>query len=96
MHNNKHIIVWHTRVIMGIDTNMQSLHNALIVWNKTGVNTIISGGEWLYRWILQLKGIVTGVARAIVELNRERISEIPCNIHPLWGDPLPYIGTERR
>ena len=55
--------------MVGIDANVQDLHDPLVIRYGTGVDAFISGGKWLGNWIMQLKGTETGVARTIVELN---------------------------
>ena len=78
--------------MIGIYANMQCLHDPLVIWYNTGIDAFICGGEWLQKWIMKLKGTVTGVARTVVELNGERVCEIPCNIQSLWRDPPTNIG----
>ena len=81
-----------TWVVIGIYSNVQSLHDPLVIRDNTGIDAFISGGKWLQYWIMKLKRTVTGVARTVVELNQERVCEIPCDVHSLWRDPPTNVG----
>ena len=80
-----------TWVLIRIDTNMQCLHDSLIIWYNARIDTIIWGGKWLCWSIQKLKGVVAMITRPTAKLNRERIKKVSSNVLSLWWYPPPNV-----